>query len=273
MTTRASRRMSPLDRAMRAGDTSNAPLPDPHTSLAARGRGVTESTRGALERALGRAARSHDARLPAARTSVVGSLAAAGLLVGLIAGVSLTGSWARAIALGLVVALTAGSAPLLRQRSRAASRADRIATELPDVLDLLAVTVSAGLGFDAALARVSSAFEGPLAEELRRVRHEVALGATRGAALKELARRTGLPQLRAFAAAIAQADALGAPLAEVLRAQATTQRGIHSLRLEERAQQLPVKLVVPLVLCLLPALFVVVIGPAAVSLLDGSTLP
>ena len=273
MTTRASRGMSPLDRAMRAADTSNGPLPDPHAGLAGRVRAVTESALGALERASGRVAHAHDARLPVARTSVVGSLAAAGLLVGLIAGVGLTGSWARAVALGLVVALTAGSAPLLRQRSRADSRAARIATQLPDVLDLLAVTVSAGLGFDAALARVSSAFEGPLAEELRRVRHEVALGTTRAEALRELSRRTGLPQLRTFAAAIAQADALGAPLAEVLRSQASTQRAIHSLRLEERAQQLPVKLVVPLVLCLLPALFVVVIGPAAVSLLDGSTLP
>ena len=282
MTTRTRRGMSPLDRAMRASDGSRGSAPH---RLSERGRwssriqAATHSTRGALGIASSAVSRSHgshgshDSHTHAPRPSTVGALAAAGLVVGLIIGVVFIGSAAQALALGLVLAPAAGSAPLLRQRSREASRSARIATQLPDVLDLLAVTVSAGLGFDAALSRVSSAFDGPLAEELRRVRHEVTLGATRAEALKELSRRTGLPQLRAFAAAIAQADALGAPLADVLRAQATTQRSVHSLRLEERAQQLPVKLVVPLVLCLLPALFVVVIGPAAVSLIDGSTLP
>ncbi|MEI6374656.1 MAG: type II secretion system F family protein [Actinomycetes bacterium] len=163
--------------------------------------------------------------------------------------------------------------PLLRLHHLGVRRRAAIERALPDALDLLALTVSAGLGFDAALARVSAGLRGPLAEELRRVRHEITLGTERNRALRDLGDRVGLTSVAAFAAAIANADRVGTPIADVLRSQAHTQRSHHELRVEEKAQRLPVALVFPLVLCILPALFAVVIGPAALSIINGGMLP
>ena len=146
---------------------------------------------------------------------------------------------------------------------RAEARQRRIRDDLPDSLDQLTICVEAGLAFDAGLARVAQTGDGPLAAEIGRVIQDVQLGMPRGDALERLLERTDVPELRQFVHAIHQAEVYGVPVARALRAQAAEQRQRRCSRAEERAQKVPVKLVFPLVLCILPALFVVVLGPAA----------
>lgn len=146
----------------------------------------------------------------------------------------------------------------------------QVARALPDAIELLGLVVRAGLGLDAALGVVADATSGPLALELQRVRREVSLGRSRGEALRDLADRVRLPELTALASALAQAESTGAPVVETLQSQSATMRDRAAMRAEEVARQLPVKLVVPLVLCVLPALLVVVVGPAIVSVIEGS---
>lgn len=205
-----------------------------------------------------------------AATSVTG--AAASGAIGCITG-GATSGMSGALA-GAVVGIAIGTTvPFAWLRSRARQRSAHIASALPDAIDLLAVTVAAGLSFDAALARVAHSLNGPLAEELRRMGKEIALGRSRSAALEQLGQRTGLHQVQSLASAIGQAEGSGTPIGAILRSLADEQRTHRFLRMEERAAQLPVKLVIPLVLCVLPALFVVVIGPAAVTIVSGGGLP
>ena len=196
----------------------------------------------------------------------------AGALAGWWSG-DLTGGPLRGLCVAVVGGSAAAAAPIVQLRSRGSQRASAIGHQFPDTLDLLAVTVAAGLAFDAALARVTSTDSGPLSDELGRLQGDLALGTSRSTALRSFADRVGVAALADFATAVSHADAVGSPLAETLRVQAETQRVNYALLVEERAQQLPVKLVVPLVLCILPALFVVVIGPAVVSILSAGVLP
>ena len=147
---------------------------------------------------------------------------------------------------------------------RAHDRQKEIERELPDILDQLTVTVEAGLGFEAAVARVASSSEGPLAEEFARTLQDVQLGLSRQDALAALAKRTAAPDLRQLIVALDQADRLGVPLAHTLRVQAGEMRIRRKIRAEEAAMKLPVKLVFPLILCIMPALFVALLGPAIV---------
>ena len=147
---------------------------------------------------------------------------------------------------------------------RAHDRQKTIERELPDVLDQLTVTVEAGLGFEAAVARVASSSEGPLAEEFGRTLQDVQLGLSRQEALAALAKRTAAPDLRQLIVALDQADRLGVPLAHTLRVQSVEMRVRRKIRAEEAAMKLPVKLVFPLILCIMPALFVALLGPAIV---------
>jgi tight adherence protein C len=147
-------------------------------------------------------------------------------------------------------------------------RAERIRRGLPDAIDLLTISVEAGLGFDAAVQQVARNTEGPLADELSRMLREMQLGQSRSAALRSLAGRTNVAELRTFVGAMVQADSLGIPIAQVLRVQAHEIRVKRRQRAEERAQQVPVKITVPLIFCILPCLFVVVLGPAALSIMD-----
>lgn len=146
---------------------------------------------------------------------------------------------------------------------RARSRQERILLDLPDVLDQLTVCVEAGLGFDSALSRVASTNRGPMGAEIGRVLQDVNVGIPRREALDRLIERTDIAELRQFVHAVGQAESYGLPVASVLRAQAAEHREKRSSRAEERAQKMPVKIVFPLVFCILPAMFVVVIGPAA----------
>ncbi|MDQ6726663.1 MAG: type II secretion system F family protein [Actinomycetota bacterium] len=144
-----------------------------------------------------------------------------------------------------------------------------IGNQLPDTLDQLTICVEAGLGFDAALARIARSGHGPLAEEITLLLQELRVGVPRREALDNLLIRTDVPELRQFVHAVIQADSYGVPISRVLRAQAGEQREKRRFRAEERAMKLPVKVIFPLVFCILPTVFIVVLGPAYVHLTHG----
>jgi tight adherence protein C len=157
-------------------------------------------------------------------------------------------------------------APDLILHGRGQERQQRIGRQLPDVLDQLSISVEAGLGFEAALARIGYHGTGPLADELVRTMQDIQVGVARAAALRNLVARTDAPDLRHFVLAMIQAEQYGIPIADVLRAQAVEQRVKRRQRAEEHAMKIPVKIVFPLVLCILPTLFIVIIGPAIIQI-------
>ena len=159
--------------------------------------------------------------------------------------------------------------PILLVYNTAARRQLKIRGAMPDILDVLTICVEAGLGFDAALAQVAMNGKGPLQAEIGRVLQEMQIGAGRADALRALASRTTITELRTFTASIVQATELGIPIAQVLREQAKEMRVLRRQRAEEAAQKVPIKILFPLVFCLFPALFVVIIGPGALRIMDA----
>jgi tight adherence protein C len=152
---------------------------------------------------------------------------------------------------------------------RGSKRQHAIASRLPDVLDQISVCVEAGLGFDAAMLRTAKSVGGPLGEELGRTIQDIRLGASRATALNSLVERSSVPEVRLFARALIQAERSGIPIARVLRAQAEDARERRRQAAEEAAMKLPVKMLGPLMLCILPALFIVILGPAALTLMNS----
>jgi tight adherence protein C len=140
---------------------------------------------------------------------------------------------------------------------------------LPDVLDLMVISVEAGLGFDSALSRVVATVPGPLSEEFFRMLQETRVGVSRRDAMRHLMDRTDLDELRSFLLAMIQAEAFGVTIANVLRVQADEMRIKRRQRAQEKAFAAPVKLVFPLVFCIFPALFIVLLGPAAIQISDA----
>lgn len=169
----------------------------------------------------------------------------------------------------LMVATTGGVGlvlPYLWLVNRVRRRQGIITKSLPDSFDLVTTCVEAGLGLDAALARVAEKVQGPFAEELSRTLREVGMGRMRREALQELAERTGVPDLLAFVNAVTQAEQMGTGIGQVLRVQSEQMRLRRRQRAEEIAHQAPVKMVFPLVLCILPTLFLIILGPAGITL-------
>ncbi|HSM02930.1 MAG TPA: type II secretion system F family protein [Acidimicrobiia bacterium] len=170
------------------------------------------------------------------------------------------------VAMAVMAGLGGYFVPDLILVGRAKERQQAISLALPDTLDQMTVTVEAGLGFDAALQRVARNTTGPLAVELKRTLNEVKLGAKRQQALENLTLRTDVEELRHFVYAIRQAEEFGLPVANVLRIQAAELRVKRRQRAEERALKIPVKLVFPLVLCIFPSLFIVLLAPAFIRI-------
>jgi tight adherence protein C len=149
---------------------------------------------------------------------------------------------------------------------KAKTRQEMIRRALPDTMDLLTISVEAGLGFDAALSQVVKSTEGPLAQEIARMLQEMQVGMSRVDALRSLADRTDVEELRGFTLAMVQAEQFGVSISKVLRSQATVLRTKRRQRAEERAMKVPVKLLFPLIFCILPAMFIILIGPAAIRI-------
>ena len=148
-------------------------------------------------------------------------------------------------------------------------RKKEIQLAMPDMIDLITISVEAGLGLDAAIQRVSGRFPNALSEEFQRSMQEVRLGRTRIEALRDMARRTDVPDLTSFITSLVQAEQLGIAIANVLRVQSERLREKRSQRAREQAQKAPIKMVFPLVLFIFPALFVIILGPVALQMLSS----
>jgi len=197
---------------------------------------------------------------------VIGAIA--GLMVGLAFQLMLGSPTVRII---IVIGATVVGffAPNLYLYQKAHERAERLQRDLPDAIDLLTISVESGLGFDAAIQQVARNTEGPLAEELSRVLREMQIGQGRADALRAFGERTNVGDVRTFVGAMVQADAFGIPVAQVLRVQSAEMRVKRRQRAEEKAQQVPVKITIPLIFCILPTLFIAVMGPAVLSIMDS----
>jgi tight adherence protein C len=148
-------------------------------------------------------------------------------------------------------------------------RKDALRADLPDALDLLAIAVEAGTGFEGAIGVVCSNFKGPLSEEFSRTLKEMELGLSRREALQNLKRRTEVPELSNFVLALVQADALGMPIGRVLKTQAVEMRNKRRAWAREKAAKLPVKMMLPLVFFIFPAILIVTLGPAVSTTISG----
>jgi tight adherence protein C len=213
--------------------------------------------------AAGRPAAWPVSRLVAAKLVLAAIAAALGLLVV----TSRPGPLTVLMAVGTTV--VAYVVPELLLHSRAQERQRAIGLELADTLDQMTIAVEAGLGFEAAMARAGRNGRGPLAEELVRTLQDIGVGQPRREAYLALAERTGVEDLRRFIRAVVQADVYGVSIADVLRTQAAEMRLKRRQRAEEKAMQIPVKVIFPLMLCILPVLFVVLLGPAVMDIVDA----
>jgi tight adherence protein C len=147
-------------------------------------------------------------------------------------------------------------------------RKETVALTLADITDQMMISIEAGLGLEAAMARVSEGTGGPLAYEFRRTLQDIRAGLSRNRALHDLAERVDVPELRRLVMAIVQADTHGISIAETLRVQSNELRVKRRQLAEERAMKLPIKLLFPTALCMLPALFTIILAPAVISIVD-----
>jgi tight adherence protein C len=171
----------------------------------------------------------------------------------------------------IVIGATAAGwlGPNLYLYQKVYDRSKQMQRDLPDAIDLMTISVESGLAFDAAVQQVAKNTEGPLADEFSRVLRELQIGQGRAQALRALGERTEVDDVRSFVTAMVQADSFGIPIANVLRIQSSEIRMKRRQRAEEQAQKVPVKITVPLIFCILPCLFIAVMGPAVIHIMDS----
>ncbi len=157
--------------------------------------------------------------------------------------------------------------PLIMLNQKVAARKLSIQRDLPDVLDLLTVSIEAGLGFDGALAKLSEKMKGALVDEFSRVLQEIRMGVTRRDALSAMGIRCNVPDLSLFTTSLVQADQLGVSIGNVLRVQSVSMRDKRKQRAEEKAMKAPIKMMLPLVLFIFPTIFIVLLGPAVIQVI------
>jgi tight adherence protein C len=184
--------------------------------------------------------------------------------LGLFAGFTLAHGIGRVL-LAIVFAAAGALLPGFFLSKAATRRAERIDDELPHFVDQLALAVEAGMSFDAALSYLTEANQGPLADEMRRVLTELRVGESRRMAVRNFAERVGSDEAMAFANAVLASDQLGSPLGGILRSQAADLRHRRQMFAEERAQKAPVKMLFPMVIFILPVMFVIILGPAVLG--------
>ena len=192
------------------------------------------------------------------------AFAVLGFLLGLLLG-GITGG----LFFALVGAAIGFMGPEFWLGRRIRARGEAMVLELPDALDLLTISVEAGLGFDAALAKVVEKMDGPLTQEFRQALAEIRMGRTRREALRDVAKRADSQPINNFIGAIVQAEQLGVPIAKVLQIQSNQLRIERRQRAEEAAAKAPVKMLFPMVGCIFPTIFIVILGPAIVTVIKG----
>jgi tight adherence protein C len=171
--------------------------------------------------------------------------------------------------LAVMIAVMGIILPLMLLRRAARNRQKRILRSIPNAIDLMTTCVEAGLSLDFALQRVAQRYKGPLSDEINRTLREVGLGKTRREGLTDMAERIDVPDISTFINSIVQAEMLGTSIGQVLRVQAKQLRTKRRQRAEQMARQAPVKMVFPLVLFLMPSLFIVTIGPVVLNVIDA----
>jgi tight adherence protein C len=191
-------------------------------------------------------------------------------IIGLMVGLLLTGG---SFVVALLFVLGGGAlgylAPEFWLGRKIRARSMEMVLQLPDALDLLTISVEAGLGFDAALAKVVEKMEGPLVDEFRQALAEVRMGRPRREALRDVAQRADAQPVTNFIGAIVQAEQLGVPIAKVLQIQSNQLRIERRQRAEEAAAKAPVKMLFPMVGCIFPTIFIVILGPAVITVMGS----
>jgi tight adherence protein C len=202
---------------------------------------------------------------PTAFLAFKSGLAIGGIILGAVFGGAVAGAGG-VLLLSIALAGVGFIVPDLAVSSKARQRKEHIRAELPDALDLMAVSVEAGMGFDGAISKLTENMSGPLADEFALTLSEIRIGESRQDALKKLSARTSTPELASFVRSIIQADQLGISLGRILRVQATDSRNKRQAAAEEKAMKAPIKMLFPTVLFIFPAMFLVILGPAFLNL-------
>ena len=248
----------------RSGIDPSQPIPSVYKRFGALAGRLTPTSYGQhLQKSLDRAGNPRDW----APERVLG-LKGIGLIVGLVLGLFLGAKHGAGVLFYPIIGGAAGFfLPDVWIRNLGEHRQQDLVLGLPDAIDMMTVCVEAGLGFDAAVSRVALNLDGPIASEFARALQEMQFGKSRTDALRAMADRTDVSEIRAFVSSMVQSSELGISVGTVLREQAREMRIHRRQRAEEMAQKLPVKILFPLLFCMLPAMFVVVVGPAAINII------